>query len=397
MTLINYMKIKMEKQEKQKRKTKKAIVTPWEVSGDIDYKKLLKEFGTEEINTDLIKEIKNVLGDVHPLIKRRLFYSHRDLPQWLNHYKSKKPVALYTGRGPSEGIHLGHVVPWILTKWIQEKTNAALFFQFTDDEKFWFKEDLSWEKVRHYTYENMLDVAAIGFDKRKTFFLVDTIHANDLYPLAVQVAKKITFSTAKSVFGFTNSNNIGEIFYTSMQAAPAMLPKYLTGKDYFVLIPMGIDQDPHFRVARDVLPKLGYRKPACLHSKFFPSLMGEGKMSASSPDSTIYLSDPPEEVERKIKKKALTGGRDTAEEQRRLGGRPDICPIFHYYMYLFEPNDKALEERRQNCLTGKLLCGECKAELIERINKFLEKHRENREKVKDEIIDWLLSEDHRPK
>ena len=374
----------------------KFRVTPWEVKGDVDYDKLMREFGTEPITQGLLERMRKLFGELHPLLERKLFYTHRDLSWWLDNYEKKKLIALYTGRGPSENTHIGHLIPWILTKWIQEKTNAPLFFQFTDDEKYFFKENLTLEDTKRFAFENMLDVAALGFDKKKTFFILDTHHAGLLYPLAVRVAKKITFSTVRAVFGLNNSSNIGQIFYTAMQAVPVMLPKHLTGRDHAVLIPMGIDQDPHFRVARDVLPRLGYNKPACLHSKFFPSLTGGSKMSASSPDSTIYTTDTPKEVERKIKRKALTGGRDTAEEQRKLGGRPEICPIYQYYMYLFEPDSKKLEERANACRTGKILCGECKQELIDRINKFLEKHQEKREKLRDSINEWLLSEDHMP-
>jgi tryptophanyl-tRNA synthetase len=41
------------------------------------------------------------------------------------------------------------------------------------------------------------------------------------------------------------------------------------------LIPCAIDQDPYFRMTRDVAPRLRYMKPALLHSKFFPALQGE--------------------------------------------------------------------------------------------------------------------------
>jgi len=60
------------------------------------------------------------------------------------------------------------------------------------------------------------------------------------------------------------------------------------------LIPQGIDQDPYFRLARDVAPKLGLLKPACIHSKFFPALQGhKSKMSASDVNTAIFLTDTP--------------------------------------------------------------------------------------------------------
>ena len=94
--------------------------------------------------------------------------------------------------------------------------------------------------------------------------------------------------------------------------------------------------------------------------------------------------DPPELVKRKIWN-AFTGGKGTATEQRKTGADPTVCSIFQYYYYLFEEDDRKLVEREQECKTGKILCGECKKDLTEKLNKFLEEHRRKREKAKDVI------------
>src|SRR2546428_10535331 len=142
----------------------------------------------------------------------------------------------------------------------------------------------------------------MGFDKKLTRIFIDTEYIHHLYPIAVEVAKRITYSTTQAVFGFENANNIGEIFYTSIQAAPAFLPTVEEGKEVPVLIPCGIDQDPHFRITRDVAPKLGYPKPALIHNKLLPSLLGPGgKKSASIPE----LSSVKEDTEVQGLKKAM--------------------------------------------------------------------------------------------
>lgn len=65
-------------------------------------------------------------------------------------------------------------------------------------------------------------------------------------------------------------------------------------------------------MTRDVCGKLKFPKPAGLYSKFFPSLEGVwGKMSASEPNSSIYLTDTNDDIERKIRKYAFSGGRAT--------------------------------------------------------------------------------------
>jgi tryptophanyl-tRNA synthetase len=109
-----------------------------------------------------------------------------------------------------------------------------------------------------------------------------------------------------------------------------------------------------------------------------------GKMSASEPETSIFTTDSPEVVKRKIWN-AFTGGRGTAAEQRKTGADPNICTIFQYLLYLFEEDDKKLTEREKQCKAGEILCGDCKAELTERINKFLAEHQKKREKARKTI------------
>jgi len=371
---------------------KEFKVTPWEVKGDIDYDRLIKEFGVEKIDARILDRIKKHTKELHFMLRRKIFFAGRDLNWILDEYEKGNKFFLYTGRGPSGPIHLGHLGTWMFTKWLQDKFDAELWFQFTDDEKYLFK-DTSFEEIQKWTYENMLDIIALGFNPQKTHFLVDTKNANLLYPLAIQFAKKITFSTVKSAFGMTNESNIGQIFYTSMQATPAVAPSVLKGRNMPCLIPLAIDQDPHFRLARDVCPKLGYYKPAIIHGVFLPPLSGvSGKMDSSSKGdvSAIFSTDSPSEVKRKINKYAFSGGRDTIEEHRKLGGNPDIDISFQYLRMMFEPDDAVLKKIERDYRLGKLLSGELKALLIEKINAFLRQHQEKREKAKSQLSKFLF-------
>ncbi len=361
-------------------------VTPWEVSGDIDYDILVERFGTSHIDESLKDRLAGY-GEMHPLLRRNVFYSHRDLPWLLDRYDKGQSFFMYTGRGPSGHTHLGHLMPWIFAKHLQDLFGANIYFQLTDDEKFLFRQDLELSDTRSMAYENALDFLALGFDPEKTRIILDTECIHSLYPLALKVSKKITFSTAKAVFGFDNSTNIGSIFYTSIQAAPCYLESDREGKQVPCLIPCGIDQDPHFRVARDVAPGLGYPKPALIYNKMFPGLEGGDKMSSSNPDATIYTTDKPKTVKRKVGK-AFTGGCVSADEQREKGGNPEICAIFKYNYFLFEDDDSKLDELTARCRSGDILCGECKAELSAKINTFLESHQAKREEAR-EFIDQV--------
>ncbi|MEM2874314.1 MAG: tryptophan--tRNA ligase, partial [Candidatus Nanoarchaeia archaeon] len=328
--------------------TEQFKVTPWEVTGKVDYNKLIKQFGTEPLTDEILNRIKKHTKELHFMLRRKIFFSHRDLNWLLDEYEKGNKFFLYTGRGPSGPVHIGHLVPWIFTKWLQDKFDAELWFQFTDDEKFLFRKELNanLEEFTKWAYENALDVIALGFNPKRTHFIIDSLpqHAGLQYREAVKIADRITASTVKASFGFTDSFSIGQFFFTAIQATPAILPSVLKGKNIPCLIPLAADQDPHFRIARDVLPKLGFYKPAIIHAKFLTGLLADGKMSASIPHSTIYTTDSPAEVKEKIMKHAFSGGRGSLQEHRKFGGNPDIDVCYQWLCSFFEPDDKKLRE-----------------------------------------------------
>jgi tryptophanyl-tRNA synthetase len=365
------------------------IVTPWTVSGKIDYSRLIEEFGTEPLTKNLLERIKKHAGIIHLQLRRGLFFSHRDLDFILDTYEAYKKFILYTGRGPSGPVHIGHLVPWIFTKHLQDVFNSKLYFQMTDDEKFLINPSFTLENTTGFAYDNALDVIATGFNPNSTKLIMDIDNAKTLYKIAIKVAKRITFSTVKSSFGFTESSNIGIIFFPAIQAVPCFLESEITGENVPCLIPAAIDQDPYWRVTRDIAVKLGYLKPAQIHCKFLPGLAKGGKMSASLPDTCIFTTDKPEVAKKKILK-AFTGGRSTIKEQRRLGGDPLICPIYYYEYYLFEEDDKKLNKICQACKNGELLCGEHKNMLANKVINFLKEHQKKRERAKDVLEKFLF-------
>lgn len=364
-------------------------VTPWEVEGKIDYQKLTEKFGTEEIDEHLLKRIEDLVGETHFMLRRGIFYSHRDLDWILDEFEKGTDFALYTGRGPSGHTHVGHLMPWMFAKWMQEVFDVEMYFQLTDDEKFLFEFENTLEKTHSFALENAKDIIALGFDPEKTHILIDTDNIDTLYPLALKAGKRLNFSNVKAVFGFDNSTNVGSIFYTAIQSAPCFLPTELKGKDVPVLIPCGIDQDPHFRLTRDIAETIGYLKPALVHNKLAPSLDGTGKMSASQPKTTIFTTDTPEDVDEKIHD-AMTGGRVSAAEQREKGGNPDICAIQNYRYYIFESDDERVYDIAERCRNGDILCGECKGLLNENIKGFLKDHQDKRKQAEDKLDKFLF-------
>ncbi|MEK6928721.1 MAG: tryptophan--tRNA ligase [Nanoarchaeota archaeon] len=367
----------------------KVNVTPWEVSGEVNYTKLVKEFGTSLITEKIYSDLGN---NIPPLIKRHIYFSHRDLDIWIDAWKKKKKISIVTGRGPSEKMHLGHLVPFLAAKTLQDKFGCKVYIPISDDEKFFVKENLTYKDVIRYANENILDIIALGFDPEKTFIVQDFKYT-PMYIFAARVAKRISYSTAKAIFGLEPSQNIGWTFYPAMQAAHILLPQFLEGP-HNTLVPVGIDQDPFIRLTRDIAVHKDFRfvKPSAIHAKFIPSLHGSAKMS-SSENGVIFLTDNPKEVESKIKKYAFSGGRDTLEEHRKLGGNPDIDVSFQYLNIFFEPDDKELDLIYQEYKSGKMLTSELKNIVIKKINLFLIEHQRKREEAKKMIDKFIYKVD----
>ena len=101
------------------------FVDPWNVKSSsargIDKDKLIDRFGSSKIDQKLLDDMELATNKkCHRFLRRGLFFSHRDFDQIINCHKNGKPFYLYTGRGPSsESLHVGHLIPFIMTKWLQ--------------------------------------------------------------------------------------------------------------------------------------------------------------------------------------------------------------------------------------------------------------------------------------
>ncbi|MBI4177003.1 MAG: tryptophan--tRNA ligase [Candidatus Aenigmarchaeota archaeon] len=364
-------------------------VTPWEVKGDIDYEKLTREFGVRHIDDKTLRDLEKFTGELHYFLKRKIFFAHMYFDEILDEAKNGGKLYLYTGRAPSGPVHLGHLVPWLFTKWLQDKFGATLLFQIPDEEKFLFKDNLTFDDTKKWAHENILDIIATGFDPRKTKVFLDTEYAGHMYKTACAVAKKTTLSKLKSLFGFGDSNNVGEFFYTCMQSVPAFLPTTMEGTPTKCLIPCAIDQDVHFRLTRDVAPQIGFPKPATILSRFLPGLTEGGKMSSSIENTAIFTTDDEKTVRNKISKYAFSGGRENAEEHRKKGGVPEADVSYQYLTYFMEDSTK-LKKIYEDYGSGKMLTGELKQITSEVINDFLSEHQKKREAARDRVDDFKI-------
>ncbi|KAG5192156.1 tryptophan--tRNA ligase [Tribonema minus] len=373
------------------------VVTPWEVEADeeVDYNKLVVAFGSQLISEDMVARVERLTNRrAHRFLRRGLFFSHRDLNQLLDLYEKGEKFYLYTGRGPSsEALHLGHLVPFQFTQWLQEAFGVPLVIQLTDDEKFLFKSNLPLAETHRLARENARDIIACEFDPAKTFMFSDLDYIKELYPVVLQIQKFVTFNQTRGIFGFNDSTNIGCIAFPAVQAAPSFsvaFPKVLGKANMPCLIPCAIDQDAYFRMTRDVAPRLRYPKPALIHSKFFPGLQGpKGKMSASELGTAVFVTDTQKQVEQKVKS-SFSGGQDTKEKQLELGANLSVDVAYQYLGFFLEDDDE-YRQIGEDYAAGRLLTGQVKKRLVEVLWEVVGKHQRLRAAVTDEQLERFMS------
>jgi len=331
---------------------------------------------------------------LHHFLTRGIFFSHRDLDLLLDRYEKKDPFYLYTGRGPSsESMHLGHLIPFMFTKWLQDTFKVPLVIQMTDDEKYLFR-GYSIEQLKVMTTENVREIIACGFDPENTFIFSDFEYVGHMYPEIVKIQNLVTASQARGIFGFQNEDSIGKWAFPAVQAAPSFSNAFphifKHNSNLFCLIPQAIDQDPYFRMTRDVAPRLNYLKPALIHSKFFPSLLGpKSKMAASVTTSAIFLTDTPTEIKDKISN-CFTGGGATLQEHREKGANLDI-DVPYQWLYFFLEDQQRLDSIKQEYSTGKMTTKEIKQILTEVIQKLVKEHQERKKLVTDEMVKQFMT------
>ncbi len=345
------------------------MIDPW-ASTSVDYDKLVNQFGIQKIS-DIIDDIK----DPQRLMKRGVVFGHREFNEINNLINKKEDFAVVSGMMPSGQMHIGHKMVVDQLIWYQQK-GAMLSLPIADLESYAAR-DMSFEKGKQIAVEEYLtNWIALGLDLERDNVNVYLQSQNkSLFDLEFKASRKTNFSQLHAIYGFDNSTNIAHVQAPLMQVADILLPQIEEfGGPKKVVVPVGVDQDPHIRLTRDIAHRLndelGFLQPASTYHRFLTGLTGD-KMSSSKPNTAIYLNEEPEVAAKKVKT-AKTGGRESLKEQEELGGEVDKCVIYEMLVYHLIDDDNELDKIRKECLSGQLRCGDCKARTSELMKEYFE-------------------------
>ncbi|MEE9406368.1 MAG: tryptophan--tRNA ligase [Candidatus Aenigmarchaeota archaeon] len=364
-------------------------INPWGEQKIRDYDKLLEEFGLSKFKP-MVPKLPNPI----PIMQRGIVFSHRDFSIITDAIKKRKPWVMMTGLMPSGKMHFGNkmVADQII---YYQSIGAKIYLCVADIEAYNMRKCTFKELKEVAINEYLLNYIALGLKPENVDFYFqsdrhsDCRKSNAYYRLIGLVSKKPTMNEMKAIYGELTPGKITSIMTQVADILHPMLPEF-EGR-VPVVVPVGIDQDPHLRLTRDIANRIkdefGFMPPASTYNMFMKGLKG-GKMASSDPGSFIALSDPPKAAAKKLSV-AFTGGRGNAAEQRKKGANPDVCTVYDMYAYHVAKDARHLEKVRKECKTGKRLCGECKKECSELLTRFLTEHQKKREKAKKIVGKFL--------
>jgi tryptophanyl-tRNA synthetase len=402
-------------------------INPWSSTPSLDVEKTFAEFGIDPI-APVLKE----LPEIPYFMRRGIVVGQRDYLPIARAIRNHTQFHLLTGFMPSGHPHLGHLMLMREVVWHTQQ-GANGYITIADREAHAVR-GLSWEKCREFGKEYLSCLFALGFEGQ-TYFQSKNERLKDL---AFEAATKVNFSELSAIYGFGPDTALAHADSVITQVADILYPQ-IDREPAPTLVPVGIDQDPHIRLTRGIAHKFrmftveereglisvrsknapeaaldavkkafphakkyeghvdirgaecvdvslkvreieracggyGFYTPSSTYHIFLPGLTG-GKMSSSIPESLISFYEPEAAVRKKVMS-ALTGGRTTLEEQKRLGGEPEKCTLYLLNMFHMVTDDAELAEIHRKCKAGEITCGQCKKETAERVMAFLKDFKE---------------------
>jgi tryptophanyl-tRNA synthetase len=346
---------------------------PWGTSSIKDYSRLEREFGISPV-APLLERFKRL--STH--LSRGIDFGQRDLGRVLDAVDANKPFAIMSGIKPDGTFHLGNKMTADDMVFFQSLSKKATVFYAIADVEAYCDNGLSLADSSKIAVQNVADILALGLDPDRAVVYRQSEEMR-VMRFATIFSRGVTNNMLKAIYG---ERQIGLYFSALIQAGDILMPQLPEfGGPKPVLVPVGADQDPHIRLARDLASKyvddFEFIPPSAIYHRVEMALTGGLKMSKRIPESGFTLSESPSSAAKKVLS-AFTGGRDTVEEQRRLGGRPDICPVFELYKFHFAHDDAHSQRVHDECEGGVRMCGECKQEAAGLVKTFLEDHQKKR-------------------
>ncbi|MBI2061826.1 MAG: tryptophan--tRNA ligase [Nitrospirae bacterium] len=275
-----------------------------------------------------------------------------------------------SGMRPTGKLHLGHL-HGVLTNWVQLQSKYRCFFFVAD----WHALTTEFEDTRGLqdsVVEMVIDWLTAGLDPEKSviFLQSDVKQHAELHLLFSMITplgwleRNPSYKDLLSQLPDKDLSMYGFLGYPVLQTADVVLYKATK-------VPVGVDQVAHLELAREIvrrfnhLFKLALPEPQPMLTEV-PKLLGtDGRKMSKSFNNAIYLSDPPDVVEKKVRSMVT----DTRRIRKTDPGHPEECVLFPYHKLHTPAGEVARIDK--DCRSATLGCVEDKGLLIESLKQTL--------------------------
>ncbi len=225
-------------------------IDPWGVADIEDYTRLFEEFGISPF-----KELLDRIEKPHPYMRRGIIVGHRGYEEVLRAMREQNKFAVMSGFMPSGRIHLGGKMVMDEIIWHQRMGGDA--FACIADMESHSVRGVSWKECREIGLnEYILSLVALGFDPEKGHIYFQSENKK-LRDLAFELGTEANFSEISAIYGFSGDVSISHMTSVLVQNADILQPQILEyGGPKPVVIPVGVDQDPHIRLTRDIASRM---------------------------------------------------------------------------------------------------------------------------------------------
>ena len=226
---------------------KTGRIDPWSSDQSTDYSRIVHQFGLSSVDT-------NTLPNPGMLHRRGIVFAHRDLDVVVDRIGSNDPFGVLTGLMPSGRMHLGHSMVIEQVKWFQGQ-GADVSVAVADLEALATR-GTSLRRGREIALrEYVLNYAALGLDPENTNVYFQSSRPA-VQRLAFTLGQRTNLSELEAIYGFNGESNLAHVQAPLVQVGDIVHPQL---EEYGglrpIVVPVGVDQDPHLRLTRDIVQK----------------------------------------------------------------------------------------------------------------------------------------------
>ena len=225
-----------------------VALDPWGSSTIDDYRKLFEQFGIEEFDAE---DVPNP----HYLMRRGAIFGHREYDRVVEAMVADEPFAALSGFMPTGDPHIGHKLVFDELVWHQQQGGEV--YGLIADLEAHSARGMSWDEIDEHARSYLLSLLALGFDAEDGELYRQSDN-RELQDLAFEIGSTTNFSEFEAIYGFGGETNVSHMQSVVTQLADILYPQL--DEPMPTVIPVGPDQDPHVRFARDAAARMRYFK-----------------------------------------------------------------------------------------------------------------------------------------